>query len=144
MKIPCNTIRDLLPLYYDEVCSLESRKLIESHIEECQECKSELDKYDMDVDSLSNVTDAKPLKNISEKWKAGKRVSFFKGSLVVSIIACIFSASMYKLNGSYVDENGYLIESFGFIPLAYLFGFIALLSGLMLIYSKVMMKYKSR
>ena len=40
MKYPCNVIRDLLPLYVDEVCSAESRKMIEEHLKECSECKA--------------------------------------------------------------------------------------------------------
>ncbi len=35
----CNVIKDLLPLYIDECCSEESRKLISEHLENCPECK---------------------------------------------------------------------------------------------------------
>lgn len=42
MKISCDIIKDLLPLYHDNVCSTDSRKLIEEHLENCEECKSEL------------------------------------------------------------------------------------------------------
>lgn len=38
-KIPCNVIRDLLVLHEDNVCSEESRQIIEEHIAECEECK---------------------------------------------------------------------------------------------------------
>lgn len=34
----CNVIKDLLPLYIDECCSEESRKLISEHLESCPEC----------------------------------------------------------------------------------------------------------
>ena len=30
-KISCDIIQDMLPLYYDEVCSADSRKMIEEH-----------------------------------------------------------------------------------------------------------------
>lgn len=33
-------IRDLLPLYLDEVCSAESREIVEDHLEHCTECTS--------------------------------------------------------------------------------------------------------
>lgn len=35
----CNVIRDLLVLYEDDVCSEDSRKLIEEHIATCEECR---------------------------------------------------------------------------------------------------------
>lgn len=38
MKYPCNLIQDLLPLYYDGVCSEESKKIIEDHLLECSSC----------------------------------------------------------------------------------------------------------
>ena len=34
----CDIIRDLLPLYADEVCSEESRRVVDEHIRECPAC----------------------------------------------------------------------------------------------------------
>ena len=42
MKVPCDVIRDLLPLYADEACSEESGKLVEEHLQECPDCSSML------------------------------------------------------------------------------------------------------
>lgn len=39
-KIPCNVIRDLMILYEDDVCSDESRQMVDGHIEECEACRS--------------------------------------------------------------------------------------------------------
>ena len=36
MKITCNIIEDLLPLYVDDMVSEDSRKLVEEHLKECQ------------------------------------------------------------------------------------------------------------
>jgi predicted anti-sigma-YlaC factor YlaD len=38
MKVNCNIIRDLLPLYADDACSEASRNLVEEHLAECQDC----------------------------------------------------------------------------------------------------------
>lgn len=40
MKYPCGMIKDLLPLYIDEVCTGESREAIESHLAECAGCRT--------------------------------------------------------------------------------------------------------
>ena len=39
MKEPCNLIRDLMPLYHDEVASEESILAIREHLDECRECR---------------------------------------------------------------------------------------------------------
>jgi len=38
MKIDCDVVRDLLPLYADEACSEKSRALVEEHLRECPDC----------------------------------------------------------------------------------------------------------
>lgn len=38
MKLNCKVIHDLLPLYVDQICSDESRKLVDEHLTECPDC----------------------------------------------------------------------------------------------------------
>lgn len=38
-KISCNVIGDLLPLYVDGAVSEDTKKLVEEHLAECEECK---------------------------------------------------------------------------------------------------------
>lgn len=45
----CNVIRDLLPLYLDEVCSADSGKLVEEHLEHCEACRRELEEMKIDL-----------------------------------------------------------------------------------------------
>ena len=45
-KIPCEIIRDLLPLYQDDICSEKSRNAIEEHIKECESCRTYLKKME--------------------------------------------------------------------------------------------------
>ena len=42
MKMECDMIRDLLPLYADEACSEKSREAVSEHLEECPECREML------------------------------------------------------------------------------------------------------
>ena len=44
MNKNCEVIRDLLPLYADDVCSGRSRELIEEHLQECPDCSAMLEK----------------------------------------------------------------------------------------------------
>lgn len=41
--ITCNVIEDLLPLYADEICSDDSRTIVEHHVAECNECREKLE-----------------------------------------------------------------------------------------------------
>ena len=65
MKISCEIISDLLPLYHDGVCSSESKQMIEEHLSNCEKCRTELKEMD---DMLSipnkkqNLNDAKAVK----------------------------------------------------------------------------------
>lgn len=134
MKISCGIIRDLLPLYHDNVCSKESRELVEEHVKNCQGCKSELERLNIEIKGVNymnkkaNIEEAKPINAIAKKWKRDKKTSFLLGTGVVSILGCVFSILAYQLSPNYIADDGMLVESFGFIPLTYLFGLIAVIS----------------
>lgn len=42
MEINCNIVRDLLPSYLDEICSDDSKQLIENHTAVCEACRESL------------------------------------------------------------------------------------------------------
>lgn len=50
-NLPCDVIRDLLPLYVDGVCSEESRAAVEAHLESCESCKAEYQRL-LDAEKL--------------------------------------------------------------------------------------------
>ena len=39
MNYPCEIIRDLLPLYIEEVCNIETKQAVEKHLAECKKCR---------------------------------------------------------------------------------------------------------
>lgn len=49
MKISCDIIKDLLPLYNDSACSKESANLVEEHLKECPDCTNELSRLKENV-----------------------------------------------------------------------------------------------
>ena len=38
-KISCNIIRDILPLYLDDVVSDETKQMVEEHLQSCASCR---------------------------------------------------------------------------------------------------------
>lgn len=45
-KYNCGVVRDLLPLYRDNVCGEESRRIVEEHLAECPECPKLLEQLE--------------------------------------------------------------------------------------------------
>ncbi|MDD3415838.1 MAG: zf-HC2 domain-containing protein [Lachnospiraceae bacterium] len=98
MKISCEIIRDLLPLYHDGVCSNESRQMIEEHLSECEDCRAELKAMDdmlIIPDRKQNLTDAEAVKNLSKKWKKGMFKSLLKGILITLVVVVLFALVLY-------------------------------------------------
>lgn len=62
----CNIIQDLLPLYADDVLSVESWKLVEGHLETCETCRETL-KEIRGMVQIPEHTDAVVLKKIKRK-----------------------------------------------------------------------------
>jgi predicted anti-sigma-YlaC factor YlaD len=50
MKIPCDLILDLLPLYHNNLCSEVSEAIIAEHLETCEKCIKILDKMEAAAD----------------------------------------------------------------------------------------------
>lgn len=75
-KIKCNVIRDILPLYADEVVSQDTKVLVEEHLRTCPDCKKELSELTKDL-SLPIFQDLPQketsiLKNLKKQLKRKK------------------------------------------------------------------------
>lgn len=44
-KIACDVVKDIMPLCIDDVCSENSKQLVNEHIIECDKCKKLWDSY---------------------------------------------------------------------------------------------------
>ena len=94
-KIDCEIIKDLLPLYADEVCSEESRKLVAEHIVHCSECKDELEKMGIDI-KVDAENDIKVVKRIKKRIRTEKIVISLVA--VLCVFTVVFFVGMYLLN----------------------------------------------
>ena len=89
-KTSCEIIRDLLPLYNDDVCSGDSRKLVEVHLEQCSDCRRLLEKIHMDcqVGDATEQENEAFIKDLSAGWKKSVKRNFIKG-VVLTLFACL-------------------------------------------------------
>lgn len=102
MKISCEVIKDLLPLYHDGVCSKESSQLVEEHLTECDDCKAELKSMGDRLtvpDTKQNMAEAEAVKKLSKRWKKGMFKSLLKGALFTLITVIIFLLIVYLFVG---------------------------------------------
>ena len=74
MTYPCGIIRDLLPLYIDDVCNEESRQAVENHLLECEKCRNYYEAMkstegfvEKKNDNSEDMKMAKSLRNVKNK-----------------------------------------------------------------------------
>ena len=111
MKITCNIIEDLLPLYVDDMVSEDSRKLVEEHLKGCPDCRkmqeemmreNRLTAVKKDDNSVQiNKTEAEPLKKIRRRIRKKRILSVI---LAVVLVAAAGGAGHYW----YYDKENYI------------------------------------
>lgn len=84
MDISCDIIRDLLPLYAEDMASNASRELVEEHLEGCDPCKKELELLKQ-AQKLPVDVDTHALERVSKEIRKRKILT------VLCVIATIFS-----------------------------------------------------
>ena len=110
MKTPCNVIRDLLPLYHDGVCSPESRQLVEEHLEECADCRGELERMDTPLPTAHpQVNERTVAAAASSAWRRGRRRAFSKGFVLAAVLAAV----VFVLVGTWIWVNSWPKEVTG-------------------------------
>jgi len=94
MKVTCEIVRDLLPLYIDDLCSNDSKSTIEEHITICDSCRSELQTMQLSITTSSreqNLNEAAVVKMLSKEWKKSKWKSLLKGIAYTLIVVAILA-----------------------------------------------------
>lgn len=92
MKYSCEMIKDLLPLYCDNVCSDSSKQIVEEHLSECSSCKTTLKKME---DNTYDNRLQKETKHVVERYtNKVKRKSLSIGLgigsiLLIPILVCL-------------------------------------------------------
>ena len=111
MKITCDIVRDLMPLYVDDVCSDDSKKLIEDHINHCSKCQNELAamKDPIECPPLSETGDSK-----TPFFKIRKKVR-------IKMIAAIISTAFLVMTAMFaIQEVGILHDFFSPMDMAFI------------------------
>lgn len=98
-KNTCNIIRDILPLYLDEVVSEDTREMVEEHLQTCEACRQEAKLMKADV-----VLPVNPDVRMSEKKELKQFRSLFRRKkVIVSLLSA--AAVLAVMIGGYCWMN---------------------------------------
>ncbi len=97
-KYDCEIIKDLLPLYADNVCSEKSANIVEEHLNDCSECSEELRKIkECPIVPEVDVDMKKAVKNAGKRIKKGKKKTIIETIALVLILVILFGViGMYR------------------------------------------------
>lgn len=103
MKITCNIIGDLLPLYAEDLASEDSRALVEEHLASCPACRASLSAMGQTAPSLPE--EALPLANV-QKALRGRRwaTAVLAGALVLVVALSAFSRLTTPIYLPYLED----------------------------------------
>lgn len=94
-KINCALIKDLLPLYIDELCSNESTEIIKNHLEACEECNKEYTQLNKEsIVKEVNNNSSELIKGVGNMFKKDKKKAILKTVaifLVLIIVVGVFA-----------------------------------------------------
>ncbi len=81
----------MLPLYYDSICSDDSKRMVEEHLSKCNNCKMELEKIQSEIhipekNIIENRKDSNVIKSISTSWKRLRLKSLIKGGIIGALL----------------------------------------------------------
>lgn len=95
-KNNCNIIRDILPLYLDDVVSDETKQMVEEHLQSCASCRAEASSMKKDVilpaSKAQRLAEAKVLKGIRNKiFRKKVVVSAATAAAVLAVSAGVYA-----------------------------------------------------
>ena len=90
MSNKCNLIKDILPLYVEDMVSMDTQKFVSEHLEHCEKCHAEFEHMQKPTDFIPNV-DIVPLKRIKKDlFIKSLQTIFFTAILVCAIVTVAF------------------------------------------------------
>ena len=89
MKLPCSVVRDLLPLYAENMIETETRTLVDEHLAECPECREKLSGIETGTEAETPVDTAKPLASLKKQIRRRRWFAALIAGLLVFI--CVFT-----------------------------------------------------
>ena len=102
MKYECDIVKDLMPLYIDDLLSENSKKIVENHINSCESCKNYYDKLSSEikipVSKEARFSDLRPIEYLKSNLSKKIIKKVLGTTLVIGLLVGAFLfAQLYKL-----------------------------------------------
>lgn len=120
MNKMCSVIRDLLPLYIEDMVSEDTRAVIDEHLADCPACRAELASLETSPE-LKPETSAAPLKRLRRDLRKKKIQTIavtvaFMAAILLSLFAYVTAPQYFSYTPGLMtlteDENGAIIIVF--------------------------------
>lgn len=114
-KITCEIIKDILPLYVDDVVSADTRTMVEAHLAECESCKKEAEVMSKSIKIPLHKTvekeQAEVLNNLKKTFKNKKiRISIISVLATAGVLAGAYSALVLPKIYIPYEEKDFSVE----------------------------------
>lgn len=92
MKSECNIIRDLLPLYIEDMASDDSRSFVADHLQTCEGCRRELSRMEtpsaLEQSVCPQERDSLPFSAMRKKMKKHSRLLISATAVLTALAVC--------------------------------------------------------
>lgn len=122
MKINCGIVQDLIPSYVDGLCSESSKRCVEEHIVECEECRAFLEGC-RTVELSGKLLEEKQLDGLRKVKKKIKLQNMFSYGLLLVVI--LFATYFFTMNMGAIGVRWY----YGFYAVAVAATFVVTMQG---------------
>ena len=85
MKVSCDVIRDLLPLYTDQAASADTVALVEEHLASCPACREELGRLGTALPAEPEGVE--PLRRFKRRWRRRQVLIAVTAAVVTAAVA---------------------------------------------------------
>lgn len=82
----CEIVQDLLPLYYDDVCTPSSRQLVQRHLENCASCRTLYEQ--LQNDSVNRIIEQES-HDVLKRHARKEKTAAYKAGLIISVFLLI-------------------------------------------------------
>ncbi len=114
MGITCSVIKDLIPLYVDDVLSEDSRKLVEEHLSGCDDCKGAYESLKSGGGSEVNKAnrDKEVIKRIRKKILTKRMIAVgIAVILITSLFLCVYYGVFVRERYISYEDSGIYVEN---------------------------------
>ncbi|MBQ4104609.1 MAG: zf-HC2 domain-containing protein [Clostridia bacterium] len=119
-KINCSLIKDLLPLYVDDLCSKETTEIVGNHLEICEDCNKEYETLKTEPKVKPQQDNSQELiKKVNKKFGKDKKLAVIKTiSIFLVVIIVVGGVALLKLP-LYMAEKLFVNEPYHYMSCNY-------------------------